>query len=86
MDRAIEWSGKGLDEIGRDARTGQPLVAVDPRYFRPTEVEQLIGDPSKAHQKLGWRHEVGFEELVREMVASDLETVKRDSWRRNQAD
>ena len=86
VDRAIEWSGKGLDEIGRDARTGQPLVAVDPRYFRPTEVEQLIGDPSKAHQKLGWRHEVGFEELVREMVASDLETVKRDSWRRNQAD
>ena len=86
VDRAVEWSGKGLDEIGRDARTGQPLVAVDPRYFRPTEVEQLIGDPSKAHQKLGWRHEVGFEELVREMVASDLETVKRDSWRRNQAD
>jgi GDPmannose 4,6-dehydratase len=86
VGRSIEWSGRGLDEIGRDARTGQALVAVDPRYFRPTEVEQLIGDPSKANQKLGWRHEVGFEELVREMVASDLETVKRDSWRRSPAD
>ena len=86
VGRAIEWSGQGLDEIGRDAKTGQALVAVDPRYFRPTEVEQLIGDPAKARQKLGWRHEVGFEELVREMVASDLETVKRDSWRRNAAD
>jgi GDPmannose 4,6-dehydratase len=86
VGRSIEWSGQGLDEIGRDARTGQALVAVDPRYFRPTEVEQLIGDPSKANQKLGWRHEVGFEELVREMVASDLETVKRDSWRRNPPD
>ena len=86
VGRTIEWSGEGLDEIGRDARTGEALVAVDPRYFRPTEVEQLIGDPSKANQKLGWRHEVGFEELVREMVASDLETVKRDSWRRNAAD
>ena len=49
-------------------------------------MEQLIGDPSKANQKLGWRHEVRFEDLVREMVASDLETVKRDSWRRNLAD
>ena len=86
VGRAIEWTGEGLDEVGRDARTGQELVAVDPRYFRPAEVEQLIGDPTKARQKLGWSHEVGFEELVREMVASDLETVKRDSWRRNGAD
>ena len=86
VGRAIEWVGEGLDEIGRDARTGAALVAVDPRYFRPTEVEQLIGDSAKARQKLGWRHEIGFEDLVREMVASDLETVKRDSWRRNAAD
>jgi GDPmannose 4,6-dehydratase len=86
VGRTVEWSGQGLDEIGRDARTGQELVAVDPRYFRPTEVEQLIGDPTKAREKLGWRHEVGFEALVKEMVASDLETVKRDSWRRNTAD
>ena len=86
VGRSIEWAGQGLDEVGRDAKSGKPLVAVDPRYFRPTEVEQLIGDPTKAREKLGWRHEVGFEELVREMVASDLETVKRDSWRRNAAD
>ena len=86
VGRVIEWTGEGLDEVGRDAKTGQELVLVDPRYFRPTEVEQLIGDPTKARQKLGWRHEVGFEELVREMVASDLETVKRDSWRSNAAD
>ena len=86
VGRTIEWNGEGLDEVGRDARTGQELVAVDPRYFRPTEVEQLIGDPGKARQKLGWRHEVGFPELVKEMVACDLETVKRDSWRRNGAD
>ncbi|HEY5412583.1 MAG TPA: GDP-mannose 4,6-dehydratase [Caulobacteraceae bacterium] len=86
VGRSIEWSGSGLDEIGRDAKTGAELVAVDRRYFRPTEVEQLIGDPTKAHEKLGWRHEIGFEELVREMVAADLETVKRDSWRRNTAE
>ena len=86
VGRTIEWSGAGLDEIGRDGQTGAPLVSVDPRYFRPTEVEQLIGDPTKARQKLGWRHEVGFEELVKEMVAADLETVKRDSWRRNSAE
>ena len=86
VGRSIEWTGQGLDEVGRDAKSGKPLVAVDPRYFRPTEVEQLIGDPTKARERLGWRHEVGFEDLVREMVASDLETVKRDSWRRNAAD
>ena len=86
VGRTIEWTGKGLDEIGRDAKTGKALVAVDPRYFRPTEVEQLIGDPSKARQQLGWRHEVSFEDLVKEMVAADLETVKRDSWRSNTAE
>ena len=86
VGRAIEWSGSDLDEVGRDAKTGAELVAIDSRYFRPTEVEQLIGDPTKAYEKLGWRHEVGFEELVREMVAADLEAVKRDSWRRNTAE
>jgi GDPmannose 4,6-dehydratase len=86
VGRSIEWSGSGIDEIGRDGKTGAPLVSIDARYFRPTEVEQLIGDPSKARQKLGWRHEVGFEELVKEMVAADLEAVKRDSWRRNMAE
>ena len=86
VGRAIAWDGAGTDEVGRDARTGQTLIVVDPRYFRPTEVEQLIGDPTKARERLGWRHEVGFEALVKEMVASDLETVRRDSWRNNSAD
>jgi GDPmannose 4,6-dehydratase len=86
VGRAIEWRGSGLDEVGFDARGGQELIKVDPRYFRPTEVDQLIGDPAKAREKLGWRHEIGFEALVKEMVASDLELVKRDSWRRNSAE
>ncbi len=86
VGRTVEWSGQGVDEIGRDSKTGQTVVSVDPRYFRPTEVERLIGDPTKAREKLGWRHEVRFEDLVKEMVACDLEIVKRDSWRRNAAD
>jgi GDPmannose 4,6-dehydratase len=86
VGRSIEWSGEGVDEIGRDASTGAPLILVDPRYFRPTEVEQLIGDSTKARTRLGWRHEVSFEDLVREMVESDLEGVKRDSWRHNTAE
>jgi GDPmannose 4,6-dehydratase len=86
VGRTIAWRGEGVDEVGVDTATGQELVAIDPRYFRPTEVDQLLGDPGKARQKLGWRHEIGFDELVREMVASDLELVKRDSWRRNGED
>ena len=86
VGRRIAWRGEGLEETGVDAATGAVLVSVDPRYFRPTEVENLIGDPTKAREKLGWRHEVGFDELVKEMVASDLDMVKRDSWRRNTAD
>jgi GDPmannose 4,6-dehydratase len=86
VGRTIEWRGEGLDETGVDAKTGKTLIHVDPRYFRPTEVEQLIGDPSKARQKLGWSHEVGFEALVREMVECDLEIVRRDSWRNHTAE
>jgi len=74
----IEWRGKGVDEQGIDAATGKAIVKVDPRYFRPTEVETLLGDPSKAKQKLGWSPEVGFAQLVREMVAGDLEIARRD--------
>jgi GDPmannose 4,6-dehydratase len=59
-------------------------VAVDPRYFRPTEVDLLIGDPSKAHNRLGWRHETGFGALVAEMVAEDLVTVSREARRRGE--
>ncbi|MEO7247733.1 MAG: GDP-mannose 4,6-dehydratase [Novosphingobium sp.] len=69
---ALEFRGQGLDEKGFCTRTGRCLVEVDPRYFRPTEVELLIGDPSKAHQKLGWRHETPVRELAREMVQADM--------------
>lgn len=72
VDRQIEWQGSGKDEKGLDAKTGEILVEIDPRYFRPTEVEFLLGDASKAKQVLGWEHEVTFPELVQEMVAADL--------------
>jgi GDPmannose 4,6-dehydratase len=77
-ERVIVWRGRGVDEVGTCARTGKELVRVDPRYFRPTEVDLLQGDPSKAHQALGWRHRTGFAELVREMVEADLAQVQRD--------
>ena len=75
----IEWQGDGVDEVGIDAVTGRKLVRVDPRYFRPTEVETLLGDATKARQKLGWSAEVSFSELVAEMVESDLDLAKRDA-------
>ena len=68
----IAWSGTGVEETGSDASSGRILVKVDPRYFRPTEVELLLGDPSKARAKLGWRHKISFKELVAEMVAADI--------------
>ncbi|MDX6805762.1 GDP-mannose 4,6-dehydratase [Terrihabitans rhizophilus] len=73
----IEWRGMGIGERGLDAATGRVLVEVDPRYFRPTEVDVLLGDATKARERLGWTHETGFDELVREMVASDLEVMRR---------
>ncbi len=76
--REIAWSGSGVDEKGRDAKTGETLVEVDPRYFRPTEVDLLLGDPSKARAKLGWRHRTEFRDLVKEMVESDLVAVERE--------
>jgi len=79
LDMRIEWEGEGVDEVGVDKATGRTLVRVDPRYFRPTEVETLLGDPTKARQKLGWKAEIGFSELVAEMVAEDLEVAKRDA-------
>jgi len=73
VGREIKWSGKGMDEKGRDARTGQVLIEVDSRYFRPTEVEQLLGDASKAKARLGWVPKVSFDHLVEEMMMSDLQ-------------
>jgi GDPmannose 4,6-dehydratase len=75
----IEWSGEGVDEVGIDTLSGRTLVKVDPRYFRPTEVETLLGDATKAKQKLGWAAEVTFPELVADMVESDLDLAKRDA-------
>jgi GDPmannose 4,6-dehydratase len=75
----IEWTGKGVDEVGLDKKTGRTIVRVDPRYFRPTEVETLLGDATKAKQKLGWAAEVSFDQLVAEMVAADLDTAERDA-------
>jgi GDPmannose 4,6-dehydratase len=77
VGRAIAWSGAGVDEVGRDVRSGEPLVRIDPRYFRPTEVDLLLGDPSKAHEKLGWKHTTSFRELIAEMVAADLAQAER---------
>jgi GDPmannose 4,6-dehydratase len=73
----IEWRGKGIDEVGIDKASGNAVVEVDPRYFRPTEVDTLLGDPSKAKSVLGWEPKVSFGELVEEMVASDHEAAKK---------
>jgi GDPmannose 4,6-dehydratase len=75
----IAWKGHGLNEKGLDARTGRVLVEIDARYFRPTEVDVLLGDPSKAQAKLGWRHQTSFVDLVREMVQADRIAVKREA-------
>ncbi|MGI2035371.1 GDP-mannose 4,6-dehydratase [Rhizobium panacihumi] len=77
IDMAIDWRGEGVDEKGYDA-DGKCIVSVDPRYFRPTEVETLLGDPSKAKEKLGWVPKVTFEELVEEMMREDLKSAQRD--------
>jgi len=79
VGRQVVWEGRGVDEIGRDARNGDVLIHVDPRYFRPTEVDILMGDPSKAHRVLGWQHKVGFRDLVTMMVKSDLSVVAAES-------
>ncbi|MDB2536899.1 GDP-mannose 4,6-dehydratase [Alphaproteobacteria bacterium] len=70
VGRDILWEGAGVDEVGKDTKSGDILVKIDPRYFRPTEVDCLIGDPSKAKKKLGWEAKIGLEELVAEMVAA----------------
>ncbi len=73
----LEWSGQGVDEVAR-APDGRVVVQVDPRYFRPTEVDSLLGDPTKAREKLGWTPRVRFDELVAEMVREDLKSAQRD--------
>jgi GDPmannose 4,6-dehydratase len=78
LGRRIAWQGKGVDEVGIDAASGRTLVRIDPRYFRPTEVELLIGDPAKARQKLGWAPEIPFDQMVRDMVAADLAQARQE--------
>lgn len=75
VGRRVEWRGKGVDEIGIDADSKDTLVKVDKRYFRPAEVDVLIGDASKAHRVLGWKHTIGFSDLVAEMMNSDLAAI-----------
>ena len=78
----IAWRGAGVEERGVDARSGRVLVEVDPRYFRPTEVDLLVGDASKARDALGWAPTTGFDELVREMVAADLRAIEAEAGHR----
>jgi len=80
VGRKIEWKGKGVDEVGIDSASGEPLVRIDNRYFRPTEVDLLLGDASKAHRVLGWKHTVAFPELVSDMLNSDLKVIAGESY------
>ena len=74
----LRWEGEGVNEKGIDTKTGKSLVEVDPRFFRPAEVEQLLGDPTKARTKLGWNpRKTSFEELVKIMVEHDMEKVRK---------
>jgi GDPmannose 4,6-dehydratase len=84
MGIPIRWEGKGLEEKGIDARSGKVIVAIDSRYFRPTEVDTLLGDPGKARRKLGWEPLVSFEQLVREMVDADLKDAEQDAFCRQE--
>jgi GDPmannose 4,6-dehydratase len=78
VGRRIAWRGAGKDEQGVDAKSGEVLVEIDPRYFRPAEVDALLGDPTKARTRLGWSHQTSFRDLVREMVEADLVEVERE--------
>ena len=78
VGRSIEWRGEGIEETGVDAKSGNTVVRIDPVYFRPTEVDLLIGDASKARQKLGWTPKTSFAQLVSEMVAQDLALARRE--------
>jgi len=78
VELPLEWRGEGVDEVGVVAGSDRVVVKIDPRYFRPTDVELLIGDPSKSRELLGWQPQVTFESLVQRMVASDLEAAKRE--------
>jgi len=79
LGKKVRWEGQGVDEKGYDQETNNLIVAVDPRYFRPTEVETLLGDPTKAKEKLGWEPKITLEEMVHEMMEHDISLAKQDS-------
>jgi len=81
IGRTIQWKGSGVDEKGIDAKSGATIIEVDPRYFRPTEVDLLLGDPTKAREKLRWTHTTPFADMVKEMVDHDLDVVKNEAER-----
>jgi GDPmannose 4,6-dehydratase len=85
IGRTIEWRGEGAEEIGVDTASNATLVEIDPRYYRPTEVPHLLGDPSKAREKLGWTHTTSFDDLVREMVEEDLRVVAKETDRNDRS-
>ena len=85
VGRTLVWKGEGVDEVGIDSKSGEELVRIDPRYFRPTEVEELLGDASKARTKLGWKHKTTFADLVAEMVASDLDAIEQEARRKDRS-
>ena len=74
----IKWEGKGINEIGRRSDTNQIVIRIDPKFFRPSEVNTLLGDPSKAHKKLGWQTKTSLESLISEMVKEDKENASRE--------
>jgi GDPmannose 4,6-dehydratase len=78
LGMSVSWQGKGLDEVGIEGKSGKIIVKIDPRYFRPTEVETLLGDPAKAKEQLGWEPKISFAEMVQEMVIEDLKMAERD--------
>jgi GDPmannose 4,6-dehydratase len=80
LDMEIEWQGKGIDEIGLNAKTGNKLIGIDKKYYRPTEVDHLLGDATKAKKELGWEAKMPFEELVKIMVQSDWNKVKKRGY------
>jgi len=79
LGKRMSWEGDGLKEKGYDVDSGKLIVAVDPRYFRPTETEALLGDPTKAKEKLGWSPKITFKEMVHEMMENDLQLAKKDA-------
>ncbi|GBN19908.1 GDP-mannose 4,6 dehydratase [Araneus ventricosus] len=78
IGKEIVWEGSGVDEVGREKETGVVRVKVNPRYFRPTEVDFLLGDSSKAREKIGWKPKISFEQLVQEMIDADIELMKKN--------